>query len=96
MSQTTPRHDAHAKRGDEEVDYPQGRQPEHDQRKQDARSSRPVGKPAGDDPVSPDEPDEGEFRLTGDDDLSPADLGPLAPNTTDPDAASLQPKKIPR
>ena len=78
MSQTTPRHDAHAKRGDEEVDYPQARQPEHDQRKQDARSSRPVGQPAGDD------------------DLSPADLGPLAPNTTDPDAASLQPKKITR
>jgi hypothetical protein len=95
MSQTTPRHDAHAKRGDEdeEVAYPQARQPEHHQRKQDARSSHPVGQPAGDDPVSPDEP---EFRLTGDDDLSPADLGPLAPNTTDPDADSLQPKKITR
>ena len=46
--------------------------------------------------VSPDEPDEGEFELIGDDDLGAADLGPAAPNFTDPDAGSGRVRKIPR
>lgn len=47
-----------------------------------------VGQPAGDRGVGPDNPDEGEFELIGDDDLGAADLGPAAPNATDPDAGS--------
>jgi hypothetical protein len=46
--------------------------------------------------VSPDQPDETEFELIGDDDLSPADLGPAAPNTTDPDLDSERLRKIAR
>ena len=44
--------------------------------------------------MSPDEPDEGEFELIGDDDLGAADLGPAAPNATDPDAGSGRIRKI--
>ncbi len=47
-----------------------------------------VGQPAGDGEVGPDEPDEGEFELIGDDDLGSTDLGPAAPNFRDPDAGS--------
>jgi hypothetical protein len=93
MSQNTARHDSHARSGDDEVPYPQARQPEQ---KQDARPRRPVGQPAGDGPVSPDQPDEAEFELIGDDDLSPADLGPAAPNATDPDLDSERLRKITR
>ena len=39
-------------------------------------------------------PAEGEFELTGDDDLGAADLGPAAPNATDPDADSGRIRKI--
>jgi hypothetical protein len=90
MSQNTARHDPPARSGDEEVTYPRARRPEH---KQDRR---PVGQPAGDHPVSPDQPDETEFELIGDDDLSPADLGPAAPNATDPDLDSERLRKITR
>jgi hypothetical protein len=93
MSQTTARHDPHANPEDEDAAYPQARQPEH---KQEARSRQPIGQPPGDRGVSPDEPDESEFQLLGDDDLSPADLGPVAPNATDPDADSERLKKITR
>jgi hypothetical protein len=93
MSQYTARHDPHAKSGDEDVVEPQARQPEPKQR---VRPRRPVGQPAGDGGVSPDEPDEGEFELIGVDDLGAADLGPAAPNATDPDAGSGRIRKITR
>jgi len=93
MSQNTARHDPHAKSGDEDVAASQARQPE---RKQGVRPRRPVGRPTDDGGVSPDEPDEGEFELIGDDDLGAADLGPAAPNVTDPDAGSGRVRKITR
>ena len=46
--------------------------------------------------MSPDEPDEAEFELIGDDDLGAADLGPAAPNAVDPDVASERVRKITR
>jgi len=93
MSQNTVRHDPHAKSGDEDIAHPQARQPE---RTQGARPRQPAGQPAGDGGVSPDEPDEGEFELIGDDDLGAADLGPAAPNFTDPDAGSGRVRKMTR
>jgi len=96
MSQNTARHDPHAKSGDEDVAYPQVRQPEH---KQGVRPRQPAGQSAYDGGVSPDEPDEpdeGEFELIGDDDLGAADLGPAAPNARDPDAGSGRVRKITR
>jgi hypothetical protein len=39
----------------------------------------PEGQPADDGGASPDEPDDREFCLIGDDDLGAADLGPAAP-----------------
>ena len=38
----------------------------------------------GDGAVSPDEPDDDEFELIGDNDLGAADLGPLGPNAPRP------------
>jgi hypothetical protein len=93
MSQSAARHDPHAKPGDEEIDDPQARQPE---RRQGVRPGRPVGQPADDDGVSPDEPSEDEFELIGDNDLGAADLGPAAPNAHDPDADSGRIRKITR
>jgi hypothetical protein len=89
MSQTTARHGQHAQSGDEDVADLRARQPEHKQ------GVRPC-QPADDGGVSPDEPDEGEFELIGDDDLGAADLGPAAPNATDPDADSGRVRKITR
>jgi hypothetical protein len=93
MSQSTARHDQHAKSVDEGVADPRARQPAHTQ---GVRPRRPVGQPAGDGGVNPDEPDEGEFGLIGDDDLGAADLGPAAPNAVDPDLASERVRKITR
>jgi hypothetical protein len=93
MSQNIVRHDPHARSEDESVADAQARQPE---RKQGVRSRQPVGQPAGDGGASPDEPDEGEFELIGDDDLGAADLGPAAPNFTDPDAGSGRVRKMTR
>jgi hypothetical protein len=93
MSQDTARHETHAKSGDEDVADPLPRQPEH---KQGVRPRQPVGLPPGDGGVSPDEPDEGEFQLIGDDDLGAADLGPAAPGYADPDADSGRVRKIAR
>jgi hypothetical protein len=93
MSQNTARHDSHAKSRDEDVADTQARQPDH---KQGPRPRQPVGQPAGDGGVSPDEPDEDEFELNGDDDLGAADLGPLGPNAADPDAGSGRVRKITR
>jgi hypothetical protein len=93
MSQNTVRHDPHARSGDEDVADAQARQPE---RKQGVRLRQPVGQRADDGGVSPDEPDEGDFELIGDDDLGAADLGPAAPNFTDPDAGSGRLRKITR
>jgi hypothetical protein len=93
MSQNTAGHAPHAKPGDEDVAGPRARQSEH---KQGVRLRRPVGQPAGDGGVGPDEPDEGEFDLIGDNDLGAADLGPADPNATDPDAGSGRLRKITR
>lgn len=90
MSQNAARHDPHTRSRDEEVTDPQARQPE---REQGVRPRRPVGQPAGDG-VGPDEPDEGEFELIGDNDLGAADLGPLDPNADDPDAGSGRIRKM--
>ena len=93
MSQRTARHDPRAESGDEDVDDLQARQPE---RKQGVRPRQPVAQPADDDGASPDEPQDGEFGLIGDDDLGDADLGPAAPGFTDPDAPSGRIRKITR
>lgn len=86
MSQNTARHDSHARSRDEDVDDTVARQPEH---KEGVRSRQPAG-----DGVGPDGPEE-EFELIGDDDLGPADLGPLGPHA-DPDAGSGRIRKIAR
>lgn len=91
MSQSTTRHGSHAQSEPEDVVDPQPRQPE---RRPRVRPRRPVGQPAsGIGPDEPDEPDEGEFELIGDNDLSPADLGPVAPAVTNPDAESGRPRQ---
>jgi hypothetical protein len=87
MSQNTARHDPRAKPEDEDVARPQAPQ-------QRVRPRQSVGQPSGDGGVGPDEPDEREFELIGDNDLSPADLGPADPNFTDPDAGSGRIRKI--
>jgi hypothetical protein len=89
MSLNTVRHDVRAKSEDEDVADLQARQPGH------RHGVRP-SQPAGDGGVGPDEPDEGEIELIGDDDLGSADLGPLAPNVRDPDADSGRIRKITR
>ena len=94
MSQHTARHDPHAKSGDDDVAGPQARQPEREQAMRPRRAHQPAGQPGDDGGVHPDEPDEGEFELIGDDDLGIADLGPAAPNFTDPDARSGRIRKI--
>jgi hypothetical protein len=93
MSQHTARYDHHARREDEDVADRQARQPE---REQGAHPRQPVAQPPADGGMSPDEPDEGEFELIGDDDLGAADLGPAAPNFRDPDAGSGRIRKITR
>jgi hypothetical protein len=93
VSQNTTRHDTHAKTVDDDVADPLPRQPEH---KQGGRPRQPVGQPPGEGGVSPDEPDEGEFQLIGDNDLGAADLGPAAPGYADPDADSGRLRKIGR
>jgi hypothetical protein len=85
MGQNTARHDPHARSRDEDVADEPVMRPRH-----------PVGQPAGDGGVSPDEPDEDEFELTGDNDLGAADLGPLGPDAADPDAGSGRIRKITR
>jgi len=90
MSQSTARHDPHAESHDEDVDELQAARRVH---QQGGRPRRPVGQPAGDGGVGPDEPDEGEFELIGDDDLGATDLGPAAPNFRDPDAGSGRARK---
>jgi hypothetical protein len=92
MSQNTARHDPHAKSRDEDVaDDTRASQPDH---KLGVRPRRPVGQPAGDGGGGPDEPDQDEFELIGDNDLGAADLGPLGPNASDPDAGSGRLRKI--
>lgn len=91
MSQNTARHEQHARSEDEDVAFPQTRQPEGGA---GGRLRQPVGEPAGDGGAGPDEPDEGEFGLIGDNDLGAADLGPAAPGAHDPDAGSGRMRKI--
>ena len=90
MSQNTARHDTHAKSEDEDEDDTGMRQPE---RRRVVPPRKPVGQRASDGGVGPDEPDEDEFEVIGDDDLGPADLGPLGPQA-DPDADSGRIRKI--
>ena len=91
MSQHTARRDPHAKPEDADVTEPRARQAEH---RQVVRLRRPVTQPAGDDGVSPDEPDADGLELIGGiDDLGAADLGPIAPDAHDPDADSGRPRK---
>jgi hypothetical protein len=92
MSQNAARHDPRAKSEDDVADL-EARQPGH---KHGVRPRQPVGQPADDGGVRPDEPDESEFELIGDDDLSAADLGPAAPNVRDPDADSGRIRRITR
>jgi hypothetical protein len=91
MSQNTTRHDSQAKSRDEDAADLEARRPEHRQRQQ---PRQPVGQPAGDGGVGPDEPDDDGFELIGDNDLGAADLGPLGPNAPDPDAGSGRIRKI--
>jgi hypothetical protein len=89
MSQHPARPDPRARSADDaDVATPRPGQPGPQQR------PRP-GRPGGDDGgTSPDGPDEHEFEVTGDDDLSPGDLGPLAPDPSDPDDDSGRIRKI--
>ena len=91
MSQHTTRHDPQAKSRDEDVAGLEGRRPAH---RQGQRPRQPAAQPAGDGGVSPDEPDDDEVELIGDNDLGAADLGPLGPNAPDPDAGSGRIRKI--
>ena len=96
MTQHTARPDPHARSAeeDEDVAFDQARQQE---RRPGTHPRQPVGlTPPGDDGGSPDEPDDGEFELIGDNDLGAADLGPAAPNAHDPDADSGRIRKITR
>jgi hypothetical protein len=93
MSHSTARPGSHAKSEDEDAADLRARQPD---RRQGVRPQQPAGRAADDGGVSPDEPDEDEFELIGDDDLSPADLGPAAPNVRNPDADSGRVRKITR
>jgi hypothetical protein len=97
MSQHTARHDPRAKSGDEDDGDLQARQPgAGPYQPVGQRIGQRIGQPADDGGASPDEPgepDEGEFELIGDDDLGAADLGPAAPNFTDPDAPSGRMRK---
>jgi hypothetical protein len=91
MSQHTARREPHAEPEDADATEPRTRQTE---RKQVGRLRRPVAQPADDGGVSPNEPDLDEFELIGGiDDLGAADLGPIAPDTHDPDADSGRPRK---
>jgi hypothetical protein len=88
MSQSSARHHTGGGAPDEhDEDVADLRAPrvEH---KQAEKPRRTVGQPDGDGGLGPDEPDEDEFELIGDDDLGIADLGPAAPNFRDPDAGS--------
>ena len=93
MSQNPAARGPRARSAGEDADGPQAPRPE---REEVIRPRRPVGQPAGDGGVSPDEPDEDEFELIGDNDLGAADLGPLAPNAPDPDAGSGRVRKMNR
>jgi hypothetical protein len=95
MSQRTARHDRDTTSEDENVAELRGHQPEHKQTAR-PRQPQPPGPSATGGGVGTDEPDEGEFELIGDDDLSATDLGPAAPNATDPDAPSGRPREIDR
>lgn len=91
MNQSAARHDPRAMSEDEDdVADLRARRPEH---RQDGKPGQPVGQPTGDGGIGPDDPDESEFELAGDDDLGPTDLGPAAPDYRDPDARSGRPRK---
>jgi hypothetical protein len=96
MSQNTARHEPRATSEDEDIPAQQARRPAQTQ---GGRPRQPVGQRPSDGGVSPDEPnepDDGEFELIGDDDLGAADLGPANPNATNPDAESGRIRKITR
>jgi hypothetical protein len=94
MSQSSAaRHGPQAKSEDEDVTELRARRPAH---QQGARPGRRPGQTPDDGGVGPDQPEDGDFELIGDDDLSAADLGPAAPNATDPDADSGRARKLRR
>jgi len=84
MSQDRARHDPHARPGEEDDVDPQARQPER--RQPVPLRARPQAGQPGDDGVNPDEPDEGESALIGDDDLGPLISAPpgRVPSTRTP------------
>jgi hypothetical protein len=90
MSHSTARHDPRAESRDEEVADLRVRRPEH---QQGGKPRQPLVRPADDGGIGPDEPDDGEFEVIGEDDLSATDLGPAAPNFRDPDAGSGRARK---
>jgi hypothetical protein len=97
MTQNTARHDPRGKSGDEDVADPRARQSEPKQGVRPGprvRQQPGVGPDGPNEPNEPDEPNEREFELIGDNDLGAADLGPAAPNATDPDADSGRVRKI--
>jgi hypothetical protein len=85
MNQSRARHDPRTESPEDEVTGLRAPRPEHEQ---GGKPRRLVDQPTGDDGVGPEEPDDGEFELIGDDDLGATDLGPAAPNYHDPDAGS--------
>ena len=92
MSQHAARHDPRAKsEADEDVASPQPRPAD---RRNPLRPRRPADQPDSDGHPNPDEPDDGEFELIGDNDLGPADLGPADPHVTNPDSDSGRIRKI--
>ena len=93
MSQHTARPDQHGRSEDEDGCRLRTSPATGDRA---ATAAGPSGEPADDDGVGPDEPDEDEFELIGDNDLGEADLGPAAPDARDPDADSGRIRKITR
>ena len=90
MSQSTARHDTSAKSEDEDAADLRARRLGD---KQGGKPRQSVAQSPDEGGMGPDEPDNGEFELIGDDDLGAADLGPAAPNFRDPDADSGRVRK---
>ena len=93
MSQHTARHDPRTRSEDETEEVPTPH-PRPAERHRPLGPDRPVDQPDGDGSPNPDEPDDGEFELIGDNDLGTADLGPADPRVTDPDADSGRIRRI--
>ena len=77
-------------------EHAQQRHPRSEPEDDEGPVVRPAGTPGRGRGQRPEPDDEEEFGLIGDDDLGIADLGPLAPGTTDPDAGSGRIRKATR